>query len=77
MTDNYIQNIFDRSNTSLETNGEVYVLITTLPNSYVLSTVGKSVEHCTRLVKEKIRELESYLELDKKYYNYDLQNEYE
>lgn len=73
----YVNNIYSRSNISLETNGECYIMKLTLPNSFVLCIVGNDTRHCAELAKEKIRELESYLETDKKFYNYDLGNEYE
>lgn len=77
ISDNYINNIYNRSIVDFETNGETYIIKVTLPNSYVLCIVGESIEQCVRMAKDKIRELELYLETDKKYYNYDLGNEYE
>lgn len=76
ISEDYVKNIFNRSNTKLETNGEYYVLTTTLPNRHIISVADDSVEGCTKLTKSKIRELESYLEKDKIFYGYDLDNEY-
>lgn len=72
----YVQNIFDRSNTDLKTNGEYYTLTTTLPNMFCISITSDSVENCVGLTKNKIYELESYLEKDRIHYGYDLDNEY-
>lgn len=72
----YVQNIFDRSITKLETNGESYVLTVILPNTFCISVAGETVDMCVQSVKNKIYELESYLEKDRKHYGYDLENEY-
>lgn len=76
LSDKYIQNIFDRSITKLETNGESYVLTTTLPNMFCISVASDSAENCVGLTKNKIYELESYLEKDRIHYGYDLDNEF-
>ncbi len=73
----YVQNIFDRSQTELRTDGEFYVLTVTLPNTFVIATTGETVDMCVQTVKNKIFELESYLERDKKHYGYDLENEFQ
>lgn len=72
----FVQNIFDRSITDLQTNNEYYVLVTTLPNGYVITVSSDSVENAVGLTKNKIYELESYLERDKVFYGYDLGNEF-
>lgn len=77
VSEKYVQNIFDRSNTELSTNGEFYILRVTLPNGYTIATTGEDVSRCTNAAKDKIFELESYLERDKVFYGYDLESEYE
>ena len=77
VSEKYVQNIFDRSITELSSNGEFYILRATLPNGYTIAIANEDVSKCTRLVKDKIYELESYLERDKVYYGYDLESEYE
>ena len=76
VSDNYVNNLFNRSNTSLETNGEFYVLTTILPNGYVLSRADVSPESCVLWTKQMIKELEGYLERDKVFYGYDLAEEF-
>ena len=77
VSEKYVQNIFDRSITELSTNGEFYILRATLPNGHTIVVADTDVNRCTRLVKSKIYELESYLERDKVFYGYDLESEYE
>lgn len=76
ITQNYVDNIFNRSNTSMVTNGEYYVLTTILPNRYTLSVAKNSPDECVKWTKQKIKELEDYLERDKIFYGYDLAEEY-
>lgn len=76
ITDNYVNNIFNRSITDLETNGEFYILTTILPNGYTLSVSRTSPESCVSWTKQKIKELEGYLERDKVFYGYDLAEEF-
>lgn len=76
LSEDYIKNIFNRSNTELTTNGESYVLTTTLPNCFTISVADETIERCVDLTKSKIRELETYLEKDRTFYGYDLDNEY-
>lgn len=76
ISDNYIQNILDRSDiVENEINGQ-YLMGVVLPNKFFLNVIGRNRSECISHIKFKISELETYLERDKVYYNYDLEDEF-
>lgn len=73
----HVQNIFDRCFTEIECSGETYLLKVEMPNKFTFAVTGFGIDECMFLAKHYIKTLESYLEQDKKFYNYDLESEYE
>lgn len=77
ITESYLQNIFDNSYTERIIGEFNSILYIELPNGYVFSVSSSNIDILPILAKEKIRELESYLERDKEHYGYDTEGEYE
>lgn len=74
----YISNIFNKSKGQIGVLfDKYYCLALELPNGKVLvSKAYNSVEECKEELREKIREYEEYIELDKKAFGYELSEEY-
>lgn len=72
----YIQNVLDKSEIIIDKINDQCLMGIMLPNTFVMNIVGRDERDCYSLAKCRIGELESYLEKDKKYYNYDLEEEF-
>lgn len=77
VTNSYIQNIIDRSKIEKTEYEGVVILAITLPNTYVLVVSGYDEQECLDKARERIFELEVYLNLDKETYGYEFEGEYE
>lgn len=77
VSDSYVQNIIDRSVIEWrECYKDLFIMICKLPNGFAFSEEGANKQECVRKVKTTVKRLETYLEADKVYYNYDLEEEF-
>lgn len=76
MTRNYCLNLYNKSIIEVTENRGVYIMICTLPSGFMITEVSDSYSHCKERVLDRIEDYENYLEMDKKYYDYELENEY-
>lgn len=76
VTRDYCLNLFNKSEVqATEVNG-VYIMVCTLPNGFNITRYGGSFDYCKEEILKQICEYEEYIAYDKKYYGYDLDEEY-
>lgn len=72
----YCLNLFNKSNVQATETKGVHIIVCELPNGFVITKVGGSFDFCKEEVMKQIAEYETYLAYDKKYYGYDLEEEF-
>ena len=79
VTKAHIQHLYDTSDIDIYYDNDIkrYVLSIVMPNGTVFIDVAETQQTCIDRTKIKIRELEEYLERDKRKHGYAVGNEYE
>ena len=76
MTRNYCLNLYNKSTIEVTENRGVYIMMCTLPSGFLITEVSDSYSRCKERVLDRIEDYENYLEMDKRHYDYELENEY-
>lgn len=76
MSKDYCINLFNKSDVQATETRGVHVMVCTLPSGFTITKVGSSFLYCKEEIIKKIYNYEKYMELDKKYYGYDLEEEF-
>lgn len=72
----YCLNLFNKSEVqATEVNG-VYIMVCTLPSGFTITEHGGSFDYCKEEILKKIYDYEQYMAYDKRYYGYDLEEEF-